>query len=222
MESNQDTGQIADSERGELIEKMVLDIMHRQNLTKMQDVVASLQKLDKFLTTGEIHDASRRLERRGEINLSEEKISSSFFRNLGDVEANTPFWIPVIACSILLFSTFFLPQNEWGISIRTISSAIFLFVVPGYVMTNVLIARNRLSYIERITVSVGFSLAIVAFVGMVLAYSIAGINLEAIVVSLTAVITVLAFVGAYKDFVRRHEARMSHQRFLGERKSEGE
>ena len=43
-------------------------------------------------------------------------------------------------------------------------------------MTNAFIARNRLSYVERIAVSIGLSLAIVALVGMVLAYGIAGIS----------------------------------------------
>lgn len=221
MESNQDNGQVADTERGELIEKMVLDIMHRQNLTKMLEVVANLKKLDKYLSTEEIHDAARRLERSGEINLSEDKISSSFFRNLADIEANAPFWIPIIACSILLFAAFVLPQDESGLTVMRIASAAFLFVIPGYVTTNVFIARNRLSYIERIAISVGLSLAIVAIVGIVLAYGIAGINLQAIVVSLTGINIIMAFLGSYQDFIRRHKARDSHSKFLGERKIGG-
>lgn len=218
MESNQDTGQIADTERGELIEKMVLDIMHRQNLTRVRDVVVNLQRLDKFLTSEEIHDAARRLERRGEINLSEEKISPSFFRNLADLEVNAPFWIAIAACSAMLVTAFLLPLDESWLAMKRVSSAVFLIVVPGYAMTNAFIARNRLSYVERIAVSVGLSLATVAIVGMVLAYGVAGVRLEPVTGSLAAIITILAFIGAYKDFVRRHHARLSHHKFLAERR----
>ena len=218
MESNQDTGQIADSERGELIEKMVLDIMHRQSLTKMADVVSNLQKFDKFLTTHEIHDAARRLERRGEINLSEENITPSFFRNLADFEANSHFWIAIFACSAMLVTAFLLPADESSIALKRVSSAVFLVAVPGYVMTNAFIARNRLSYVERIAVSIGLSLATVALVGMTLAYGISGIRLEPITGSLAVVIIALAFVGAYRDFARRHHDRLMHHKFLVEHK----
>ena len=218
MESNQDTGQIADTERGELIERMVLDIMHRQNLTRVRDVVVNLQKFDKFLTGEEIHDAARRLERRGEINLSEEKINHSFFRNLADLEANAPFWIAIAACSAMLVTAFLLPLEGSWLALKRVSSAVFLIIIPGYAMTNAFIARNRLSYVERIAVSIGLSLATVAVVGMVLAYGVSGISLEPVTGSLAAIITVLAFIGAYKDFVRRHHARLSHHKFLADRR----
>jgi uncharacterized membrane protein len=194
---------------------MVLDIMQRQNLTKMGDVVVNLQKFDKFLNTEEIHDAARRLERRGEINLSEKKISSSFVRNLADVEVNAPFWIAMLSCAAILVTGSF-PEDAIWFELRQVSTAVFLFVIPGYVMTNAFIARNRLSYVERITVSVGLSLAVVALVGIVLAYGIAGIKQQPVIISLVTLVTVLAFVGAYKDFIRRHEAMISHLKFLGE------
>jgi uncharacterized membrane protein len=85
-------------------------------------------------------------------------------------------------------------------------------------MTNAFIARNRLSYVERIAISIGLSLATVSIVGMVLAYGVAGISLEPITGSLAGIITILAFIGAYKDFVRRHHARLSHHKFLAERR----
>lgn len=195
---------------------MVLDIMQRQHLTKLGEVVINLQKFDKFLTTDEIIDAARRLERRGEVNLSEEKISSSFVGNLGNVEANAPFWIAILASAAIIVATFILPQSELWFEITQISIVVFLFVIPGYVMTNAFIARNRLSYVERMGLSVGLSLATVALVGIVLAYGIAGIKQEPVVISLVAIVVALAFIGAYKDFVRRHKARILHRRFLGE------
>lgn len=195
---------------------MVLDIIQRQHLTKLGDVVTNLQKFDKFLTVEEILDASRRLERRGEINLAEVKISPSFVRDLANIESNAPFWIAIFSCAAILVTMFVLPQDGMWFGARQVSIAVFLFVIPGYVMTNAFIARNRLSYVERIAVSVGLSLATVTLVGIVLAYGIAGIRAEPVVISLVALVTVLAFIAAYKEFARRHKARTLHRRFLGE------
>ena len=217
MESNQDPSQVADSDRGELIERMVLDIIHRHKITKVGDAVVSLQKLDSFLATDEIHDAIKRLERRGEVNLSEENINPSFLRNLTDIEVNAPFWLAIITTITILIATFALPQDGAGDSAKRIAGAIFLFVMPGYVTINAFVARNRLSYVERMAVSVGMSLALVSLIGMVLAYSVEGIRLEPVITSITAFVSIMAFLGAYRDFRRRQQSRISHVRFLADR-----
>ena len=218
MEPNQDTGQVADSERGELIERMVLDIVHRKKLTKVGDVVVNIQRLDRFVTTDEIHEAVKRLERRSEINLAEEHISPSFLRNLVDAEANAPFWIAMISTIAFLATAFTLPEGESWIALKRVIAAVFLFAIPGYVMTNTLIPRNRLSYVERLAISTGMSLAVLSVIGIILAYGVAGIRLGPIVVSVSAFVVSVAVAGAYRDFVRRHQARLSHHRFLDKQK----
>jgi hypothetical protein len=216
MESNQDRTEVADSDRGELVERMILDIVHRQHITKVGEVVSSLQKLDGFLATHEIYDAIKRLEERGEINLSEEK-NSSFLKNLADVEVNAPFWLAIAAAAAIFVATYALPQDgAWSLA-RTISGAIFLFVMPGYVMTNTFVSRNRLSYIERMAISVGLSLASVSLIGMTLAYGISGIKLEPIISTMTAFVFVMALIGAYVDFRRRRQARELYSRFVAGR-----
>jgi len=195
---------------------MILDIVHRQNITKVGDAVVSLQRLDGFLTTQEIHDAIKRLEERDEVNLSEEKINPSFLRNLADVEVNAPFWLAIITAAAILIATFALPQDRVWLLAKRIVGAMFLFVIPGYTIINVLVARNRLSYVERMAISVGLSLASVSLIGMILAYGFAGIRLEPIIASMTAFVSVMAFIGAYINFRRRQQARIFHARFLSE------
>ena len=216
MESDQNRTKVADSDRGELIERMILDIVHRQHITKVGDAVVSLQRLDGFLTTQEIHDAIKRLEERDEVNLSEEKINPSFLKNLADVEVNAPFWLAIITTAAILIATFALPQDGVWLLAKRIVGAIFLFVVPGYAITIVLVARNRLSYVERMAISVGLSLASVSLIGMILAYSVAGIRLEPIIASMTAFVSAMAFIGAYVDFRRRQQAKIFHSKFLSE------
>jgi uncharacterized membrane protein len=216
MESDQNRTKVADSDRGELIERMILDIVHRQHITKVGDAVVSLQRLDGFLTTQEIHDAIKRLEERDEVNLSEEKINPSFLRNLAEVEVNAPFWLAIITTAAILIATFALPQDGVWLLAKRIVGAMFLFVIPGYTIINVLVARNRLSYVERMAISVGLSLASVSLIGMILAYGFAGIRLEPIIASMTAFVSVMAFIGAYINFRRRQQARIFHARFLSD------
>lgn len=183
----------------------------------MGDVVSSLQRLDKLIMTEEIIDAVRRLESRGQANLSEEKTGTSFFRNLADVEANAPFWIAVISTAAVLLATFLLPQEGSWVAAKRIIGAVFLFVMPGYVTANALIARNSLSYVERIALSAGVSLAIISFVGLALAYSSVGVRLVPTVGLLAAFVVAMSSVGSYKNFLRRKRARELHIRFLDER-----
>lgn len=217
MESNQDPTRVADSERGELIERMLLDVIQGQRITKVGDAVISLQKLDGSLKTEEIHDAIKSLERRGDVNLSEGSVKSSFLRNLADVEVNTPFWLAILSTAAIVITTFIFSQDAaWALAKR-IAGAIFLFVIPGYVTINAFFARNRLSYIERMALSVGLSLALTSLIGMVLAYGLSGIKLEPIIASMAAFVSVMALLGAYSDFRRRHRSMIIHGSFLTDR-----
>jgi hypothetical protein len=91
---------------------MVLDLIHGNHVTKVRDLVAGLQKLDKFLTSEEIHEAVRRLESRGEINVSEEILNRPFFKSLADFEANAPFWTAIIASALALIAILALAQGR--------------------------------------------------------------------------------------------------------------
>ncbi|MCI0558018.1 MAG: DUF1616 domain-containing protein [Nitrososphaera sp.] len=217
MESNPDTNQLAESERSELIERMVMDVMHRQNCRKVRDVVANLQRLDRSIGTDEIHGAIRRLERKGSMNLSEEKVSASFTRNLLNIEANGPFWLVILASAAILVAVYVLPQEDaWRLP-RNIAGAIFLFFIPGHAVTYVFVPKNRLSPIERIAVSIGLSLATIVIIGIMLSYGPLGVDVDAIVASVAAFTTVSAILATHRDFERRHRAILKHNRFTSAR-----
>ena len=216
MESNSDSSQLADSERSELIERMVVDIMHKQHCKKVSDIVTNLQKLDKWVGVDEIHAAARRLERKGVMNVSEERVPLSFFRNLAKLESNAPFWIAIFTSAAVMAAIYIVPMGELGMIVRRIAGALFLFVIPGYTITNFFIQRNRLSSIERVAVSVGLSLAIVAVIGIMLSYSLIGVTIEAVIAFVASFIVALAFLASYKDYLARQRAHRVHKDFLNE------
>jgi uncharacterized membrane protein len=73
--------------------------------------------------------------------------------------------------------------------VRVVLGLPFLLFFPGYVLMDTLFVKNNeISTIERVALSVGMSIAIVALIGFVLNYTPWGIRLESILYSVTAFI----------------------------------
>ena len=93
--------------------------------------------------------------------------------------------------TILLFLIAF---NVGGV-VRIIFGLFFVIFIPGYLLTFALFPRKEdIDLIERIALSFGLSIAIVPLVGLILNYTPFGIRLEPIVISLTALVFILAFI----------------------------
>ncbi len=199
---------------------MVMDIIHRHDCRKVSDVVANLQRLDREIDVDEIHGAIRRLEATGSINLSEERFAVSFLNDLMHVGRNARFWAAVTASAAMLITIYALPQGDPWNGARWILGAIFLFVMPGYAVTNFFIPRNRLSTIERVAVSVGLSLATVVLIGIMLSYSSAGVRIEPIVASVSLFSIIIALLAAHKNYSMREQAFDIHSRLQDNEQSE--
>jgi uncharacterized membrane protein len=74
---------------------------------------------------------------------------------------------------------------------------IFVAFLPGYCLVNMLfLGKNRLDFVEQITLSVALSFGLDGLVGLFLGLSPIGINFVSITVSLSVLVLVFA-VGAY-------------------------
>jgi uncharacterized membrane protein len=214
MESDPNQSQIAESERSELVEKMVLDIISRQTCRKVGDVVSNLHKVDRSISEDEIHDAVRNLERKGAVSLSEEKIPTSFAGSLSDPRTNLPLWAAVLGSALMIVSLYLLPQDGSWLGVRSLVGAIFLFVLPGYVLADLLVQKDKPRVVERIAVSIGLSLAAVMLTGTVLGFSEIGVRIEPTVAVVSAIIIAGAFLVSYRSYDLRNKARRSHLNFL--------
>lgn len=72
--------------------------------------------------------------------------------------------------------------------VRVILGLPFLLFFPGYILMATLFVKNRITTLERVALSVGMSIAIVALIGFVLNYIPWGIRLESVLYSITAFI----------------------------------
>ncbi len=193
---------------------MVLDIINRKTCRKVADVVSSIHKVDRSISADEIHDAVRDLERKGAVNLSEEKIPASFVHSLLDPWTNLPLWAAVLGSALMIVSLYTLPQDGSWLGVRGLVGAIFLFILPGYVLAELLVRKDKPRVVERITLGIGLSLATVVVIGTALGYSSIGVRTEPTVAALSAITIAGAILVSYRNYNQRNKARRIHMNFL--------
>ena len=91
---------------------------------------------------------------------------------------------------ILILSIAFIPITVT----RVILGLPFLLFFPGYVLVAALFPRNEMDGIERIALSFGMSIAVIALIGLGLNYTSWGIRLEPVLYSIFAFIIILSAI----------------------------
>jgi len=92
---------------------------------------------------------------------------------------------------VLVAAIIFSPSNV----LRIILGIPFVLFFPGYALTAALFPRREgVSGIERVALSFGMSIAVVALIGLILNYTPWGIRLESILCSLVSFILILSII----------------------------
>ena len=95
--------------------------------------------------------------------------------------------------------------NDSPFSVFTIAFGfVFVSVVPGYCLVNVLFEERKLDVVEKAVLSVALSFSIVGVSGLFLGLSPIGITTSSIIISLSPTAVVLAFLA----FLRKRKFQM--------------
>jgi len=112
--------------------------------------------------------------------------------------------IDIILCilsSFILIPLALLNLNE---ILRIILGVPFIFFIPGYILIFALFPTKKtdigINVIERIALSIGFSIAIVPTIGLALNYTSSGIQLESIYLCIFVFVLGLGTFGIYRWF----------------------
>ena len=104
--------------------------------------------------------------------------------------------VDILVILLIIIITFF-PSNI----LRVILGLPFLLFFPGYTLIAALFPnKNALDSIERLALSFGISIAVVPLIGLILNYTLWGIRLYPVLISLTIFIIITSVIAWY----RRH------------------
>jgi hypothetical protein len=180
----------------------LLFLMHDNGLWSDKEIVATIMKLE------------------AESKITLNSSSFSLPLNLASYMRSNQalwYWVTVAVSICTMTSVFLISEDFYPLSlIRNFLGLIFVLWLPGYTFIKALFPSNasktetssNLSQVERITLNITMSLALVALIGLVLNFSPLGINLITIVLSLM----VFSLVFASAAFIREYSLIVKMQR----------
>lgn len=122
------------------------------------------------------------------------------------MKSNQWFGIIVLFTLLTMFTVYLVPVDSPVVVFRYVFGFIFVAVLPGYCLVNVLFLKgNKLDLIEETVLSVALSFGLAGLAGLFLGLSPVGINFASITVSLNAIVLILASVA----FIRKRSAEKS-------------
>ena len=131
-----------------------------------------------------------------------EKISSAFFGQ--QFPADLALVVVWLAASVI---TIYLPGLSRN-TLRIVLALPVLLFIPGYCLIAILFPKNDdLGLVERIMLSIGFSIAIVPLIGFGLNFTPWGIRLEPIVIAIILLTWVMVLFAHYQRAVLPSEER---------------
>jgi hypothetical protein len=135
----------------------------------------------------------------GTLELSETNPPSTVVSYFFNVESLW-FWGVTSLVAITMLVVFTVNASSL-LYVRYVLGGVFVLFLPGFMLISALYSRNEeLSGLERLALSIGFSLAIVPLVGLALNYTPWGVRLEPIMVSLALFSEVMSLVVVGRRF----------------------
>jgi hypothetical protein len=187
-----------EKERYQLIRQMTLHTMRTYQCRTIRELYHKLQSIDKSITIEEIRDAINDLVHENQIEISEPILYIDFSAYL---IKSLPFLLTTTIAIITFVTVYLLPYLEPWSSIRIIAAGAFVFFVPGYALTELIFSTRKVaSYMERVMLSIIFSLIFTPIVGLVLNYSPIGLSLNAILIVMSLSSISIAVVATYRKF----------------------
>ena len=110
--------------------------------------------------------------------------------------------IILITALTVLFACFIPPESIFGY-VRSAFAVVFVFLIPGNCLVNILFRKkNKLEIVEKTVLSVALSFGIAGITGLFLGLTPIGLNFVSITASLssiTLVLAIIAFILKNKD-----------------------
>jgi hypothetical protein len=183
------------------LDERALDYLLRHGEIEVRDLYEALQVGAPQLTEKDATDLVWRLAGEGKVELAQVRPSSvSLGGFLRMWELNLFFYISLLASLATICVVYLLPSSSPFVILRWVLGLLFVLFVPGYVAVEGLLGFVELDLFERVALSVGLSLTLAMFDGLLLNYTPWGITLTPIMISLTVLTVVLDVVALLRRY----------------------
>ncbi|MBN1244766.1 DUF1616 domain-containing protein [Candidatus Bathyarchaeota archaeon] len=117
-------------------------------------------------------------------------------------------WLGIIVLYTVLTISFayFIPGDSPFSVFSYVFGFVFVSIVPGYCLVSLLFREGKLDLVEKAVLSVALSFSLVGVAGLFLGLSPIGITKASIIISLSIIVVVFAFLA----FVRKRKLRQLH------------
>jgi len=151
------------------------------------------------LTEDDFAGLVERLAAQDQVDLYE-RPAGSFTAFLGGWERNWWFFLSIILCASAALTVYIVPADSPFLIIRWVLGLLFVIFLPGFVAVQALYPTGQPRGIDRLALSVGVSLVLDIFAGLVINFASWGLTLVPILCVLTALTICLALLGLARQF----------------------
>lgn len=180
------------------LEKEILKILEKEKKLVIDELFNKI----KGYSSSQIIKAIRKLEEENKVELIERIPVYYSFKNYV-LNLNYSLWFYLVLAGIILtyFAIFLIPYIYPFFFIRWITGSFFILFFLGFSLVQALFPkRSELETIERFTLSIGLSIAIIPLIGLLLNYSIWKIKLEPVLFSITIFTLIFAVLALYRKY----------------------
>ena len=184
--------------RHELVKRKITEIIRSRSHRTIREITDELQSTDKSISLVEIQEAFRSLQQDGIVRLYDPIELHSFGKYL---RHRTSFWIVCLIMAATLALVYFAPSDKLWVAVRIFLGTVFVILVPGYALVNLLLGRTKINYLERLVLSIAASLAVISMLGLVLNSGPLGLELNVIVLSISCFSLIFMILASYRSFL---------------------
>lgn len=182
------------------LDQRIINVVEKVKPQTVEQLIKLLQS-EQVIPRRDILDAIIKLQNQGRITLKQPEAQFDFTLTGYILSSKAHWYWTIIALStIIAVLVFTIPENAYPIVYaRHILGSLFVLWLPGYSLMKALFPEKEMDYIQRIALSIGMSLTLVPFVGLLLNYTPWGIRVTSITLSLLALTITFATAALIRE-----------------------
>lgn len=181
--------------------RAILELARTKPRAALRELYTALTSSGYNIAEEDFLDAVALLVKNDEISL-EDKLPhrTSFPRYLVMWYLNSWLYAIMILCAVTLLAVYLLPGEFPAVTVRWASGSVLVLFLPGFVSIQALFPKKEIDDLERLALSIGLSLAIVALIALVLNYTPWGIRLNSTIAGIVGYSVTVALGAAWRKF----------------------